>query len=212
MAGPRGHPRPWQCVGTYYNRPNPTRKRAHKPLGHLKLTKTARNLRRTDMLVREPESPRDLDPVHRSHVGPCHWAPAIGVQYMVILDRIRELHDDIVFRHYPDIREHAPLTFSAVFLIILATTLATSLLAGASTGPAPGLRTTIDYPASGAKLRRSRFPGRATATAPRRPAVANGPMSPMLIDIDPESGAVHASAGIIDVHGTPITIGNWPLD
>ena len=132
---------------------------------------------------------------------------------MVILDRIRELHDDIVFRHYPDIRAYAPLTSSAVLLIILATMLATSLLAGASTGPAPGLRAAIDYPALGAQLRRSRFSGSATATAPRHREVAdaNGPMSPMLIDIGPESGAVHASAGTIDVHGTPITIGNWPL-
>jgi hypothetical protein len=34
----------------------------------------------------------------------------------------------------------------------------------------------------------------------------------MVIDIDPESAAVHASAGTIDVHGTPINIGSWPLD
>jgi hypothetical protein len=34
----------------------------------------------------------------------------------------------------------------------------------------------------------------------------------MLIDIDPESGAVHASAGSIKILGTPINIGSWPLD
>ena len=45
---------------------------------------------------------------------------------MVIIDRLREIHDDIVFRHYPDIREHASLIISAVFLIALATMLGTT--------------------------------------------------------------------------------------
>ena len=143
---------------------------------------------------------------------------------MVILDRIREIHDDIVFRRYPsfselapDLRELAPLMFSAVFIIVLAAMLGAGLIGGARNGAKPELRAGIDFPAVGAKLRLSRIsdhPAQAAeAVRVRAPeADANDPKSPMLIDIDPESGVVHASAGTIDVHGTPINIGSWPLD
>ncbi len=134
---------------------------------------------------------------------------------MVIIDRLREIHDDIVFRHYPDIREHASLIISAVFLIALATMLGTTYFGAAATVAKPQIHTSIDYPALGAKLRLSRFTDRPVraAEAPRAPeADANDPWSPMLIDIDPESGAVHASAGSINILGTPINIGSWPLD
>ncbi len=134
---------------------------------------------------------------------------------MVIIDRLREFHDDIVFRHYPDIREHVPLMYSAVFLIILATLLGTTYFGEATTIAKPQIHADIDSPALGAKLRLLRFadrPARA-AEALRAPEDdANDPWSPMLIDIDPESGAVHASAGSINILGTPINIGNWPLD
>ncbi len=87
----------------------------------------------------------------------------------------------------------------------------------AATVAKPQIHTSIDYPALGAKLRLSRFANRPTRTAgaihtPASEADASDPWSPMLIDIDPESGALHASAGSIDVLGTPINIGNWPLD
>lgn len=141
---------------------------------------------------------------------------------MVILDRIREIHDDIVFHRYPDIRELAPdmrelapLMFSAIFMVVLTTMLAVGLIGGASNGTKPELRAGIDSPAVGAKLRLTRFSDRPATMAVRvraPEADANDPGSPMLIDIDPESGAVHASAGTIDVHGTPINIGSWPLD
>ncbi len=136
---------------------------------------------------------------------------------MVIIDRLREIHDDIVFRHYPDIREHASLIISAVFLIALATMLGTTYFGAAATVAKPQIHTSIDYPALGAKLRLSRFTDRPVRAAeairaPAPEADANDPWSPMLIDIDPESGAAHASAGSIDILGTPINIGNWPLD
>lgn len=144
---------------------------------------------------------------------------------MVIMDRLRDFRDDIVYcrypaliRRYPEIREFAPLTFSAVFMVILVSMLGVSLLVGVSgAGPATELRTKIDDSTVGARLRLSRIADRAPReTAPSRlhesEADANDPNSPMLIDIDPESGAVHASAGTIEVHGTPINIGNWPLD
>ena len=136
---------------------------------------------------------------------------------MVIIDRFREFHDDIVFRHYPDIRKHARHMYSAVFLIILATLLGTTYIGEATTIAKPQIRADIDSPALGAKLRLLRFTDRPVraAEAIRAPAPepdANDPSSPMLIDIDPESGAAHASAGSIDILGTPINIGNWPLD
>ena len=141
----------------------------------------------------------------------------IGEQHMVIIERLREFHDDIVFRHYPDIREHTPIIFSGVFLIVLAMTVGATYFGGPTTIVKPQIRTSIEYPALGAKLRLSRFtdrPARA-AEAPRAPAPGadvNDPRSPMVIDIDPESGAVHTSAGSIDILGTPINIGSWPLD
>ena len=143
---------------------------------------------------------------------------------MVILDRIREIHDDIVFHRYPgirelapDLRELAPLIFSEIFMAILATMLGAGLIGGASNGAKTVLRAGIDVPAVGAKLRLSRFSDRPALTSAavrvRAPeADANDPKSPMLIDIDPESAVVHASAGTIDVHGTPINIGSWPLN
>ena len=136
---------------------------------------------------------------------------------MVIFDRLRELHDDIVFRRYPDFREHAPLMFSAMFLMVLATTLGMAYFGEARTFAKPEIRANIDYPVLGATLRLSRLSDRParTAEAPRTPvpeAEANDPLSPMLIVIDPESGAVHASAGSIEILGTPINIGSWPLD
>ena len=134
---------------------------------------------------------------------------------MMIFDKLREFHDDIVFRLYPDIREHAPLMFLAVFLIIFATMMGTTYFGETATIAKLQIRADIDSPALGAKLRLLRFTDRPvrSAGAPRAPeADANDPWSPMLIDIDPESGAVHASAGSINILGTPINIGNWPLD
>lgn len=141
---------------------------------------------------------------------------------MVILDRVRDLHDEFVYRYhaefrryYPDFRDYAPLAFSAVFLLVLATMLGVTMLGGAN-GVARGeFRAGIDYPAMGAELRLSRISVRATSPIAARTYSpvddADDPKSPMLIDIDPESGAVNASAGTIDVGGTPINIGNWPL-
>ncbi len=141
---------------------------------------------------------------------------------MMILDRARDLHDNIVHRYYPefrryypDFREYAPLTFSAVFLLVLATMLGVTMLGGANGVARPEFLAGIDYPAMGAELRLSRISMRATSPIAARTYSpmddADDPQSPMLIDIDPESGAVNASAGTIDVHGTPINIGNWPL-
>ncbi len=136
---------------------------------------------------------------------------------MVICDRLREFHDDIVFRHFPDMREHASLILSSVFLLALATMLGTTYFGGATRIAKPQISASIDYPALGVTLRLSRFanrPARAAEAlrAPAPEADANDPLSPMLIDIDPESGAVHASAGSIYILGTPINIGSWPLD
>ncbi len=135
---------------------------------------------------------------------------------MAILDRIREIHDDIVFRHYPDIRQHAPLILSAAFLIALTTMMATSFLGRTSAVPTSKIDA-AEYPTLGARLRLSRIPDRPAPAVEmiRAHALeidANNPKSPMLIDIDPETGNVHASAGTIDVHGTPINIGRWTLD
>jgi len=135
---------------------------------------------------------------------------------MVILDRVRDLHDDIVHRYYPDFRDYAPLTFSAVFLLVLATMLGVTMFGGANGVSRPEFSAGIDYPAMGAELRLSRNSERATppiVVARTYSPVddTDDPRSPMLIDIDPESGAVNASAGTILVHGTPINIGNWPL-
>ena len=136
---------------------------------------------------------------------------------MVIFDRLREFHDDIVFRHFPDIRKHASLIISVVFLVALATMLGSTYFGAAATFAKPQNHASIDYPALGAKLRLSRITDRPVraAEALRAPvpeADATDPGSPMLIDIDPESGAVHASAGSINILGTPINIGSWPLD
>ncbi len=135
---------------------------------------------------------------------------------MAIFDRIREIHDDIVFRHYPDIRQHAPLMFSALFVIVLMLMFVSGFLGGAGAVTNSGHRTQTDYRALGAELRLMRYADRApaamTVRAPIVAADANDPTAPMLIDIDPESAAVHASAGTIDVHGTPMNIGSWTLD
>ena len=135
---------------------------------------------------------------------------------MAIFDRLREFHDDIVFRRYPDIRRHAPLMFSALFLIVLVLMFGSGFLGGAGAVTKPELRANIVYPTLGAELRLSRFADRPAARpmlrAPIVEADANDPRSPMVIDIDTESAAVHASAGTIDDHGTPINIGSWPLD
>ncbi len=135
---------------------------------------------------------------------------------MAILDRIREIHDDIVFRRHPDLRRHAPLMLSAAFLIALTTMMATGFLGRTNAVPTFQIGA-AEYPTLGARLRLSRIPDRPAPAAEmvRARALevdANDPKSPMLIDIDPESGAVHASAGTIDIQGTPINIGNWPLD
>ena len=144
-------------------------------------------------------------------------ATAIGEKHTVIIDRLREFHDDVVFRHYPGIRKHTPLRISAIFLIALATMLGTTYFGGSAIVAETQIRAEIEYPVLGAKLRLSRFANRPARTdgtihAPASGADASDPWSPMLIDIDPESGALHASAGSIDVLGTPINIGNWPLD
>ncbi len=144
-------------------------------------------------------------------------ATAIGEIHIVIIDRLREIHDDIVFRHYPDIRQHTRLMISAIFLIALATMLGMTYFGAFATVAKPQIRAEIEYPVLGAKLRLSRFANRPTRSAgaihtPASEADASDPWSPMLIDIDPESGALHASAGSIDILGTPINIGNWPLD
>ncbi len=136
---------------------------------------------------------------------------------MVLIERLREFHDDIVFRHYPDIREHTPIIFSAAFLIVLAMTVGTTYFGGPTTIAKSQISTSIDYQVLGAKLRLSRFtdrPARATRALRARAAGAdvNDPRSPMLIDIDPASGAMHTSAGSINILGTPINIGSWPLD
>ncbi len=135
---------------------------------------------------------------------------------MAILDRIRQIHDDIVFRRNLDIRQHAPLMFSALFLIVVVLMFGSGFLGGAGAVTNSGHRAQTDYRALGAELRLTRFadraPAPATIRAPIVEADANDPRSPMVIDIDPESAAVHASAGTIDVHGTPINIGSWPLD
>ena len=142
-------------------------------------------------------------------------ATAIGEKHIVIVDRLRELHDDIVFRYFPDIREHTPFMISAIFLIVLATMLGTTYFGGSATVAKPQIRARIEYPVLGAKLRPSRIANRParTAGALHAPAAdANDPWTPMLIDIDPESGALHASAGSINFLGTPTNIGNRPLD
>ncbi len=140
---------------------------------------------------------------------------------MVNFERLRNFHDDIVFRHIPDLRDHAPLILSATFLIALTTMAATSFLGPASALSTPrihaGTHANTDDPTLGPTLRLSRLADRTappseTARARAPDADANDPKSPMLIDIDPEGGAVHASAGTIDVFGTPINIGSWPLD
>jgi hypothetical protein len=84
---------------------------------------------------------------------------------MVIFDRLRELHDDIAFRRYPDLRAHAPLMFAAMFLIVLATTLGTTYFGETSTIAKPEFHAKIDYPVLGATLRLSRFSDRPERTA-----------------------------------------------
>ena len=136
---------------------------------------------------------------------------------MVIFDRIRELHDDIVFRHYPGVRENAPFIYAAMFLIVFATALGNTYFGDSGMNEDLAAPAKIEYPVLGATLRLSRISGRPerpieTLRAKVQESEANDPRSPMLIDIDPESGAVHASAGSIEILGSPINIGNWPLD
>ncbi len=128
---------------------------------------------------------------------------------MVILERVRNFHDDIVYRHVPEIRELAPLVLSGVFLLALATMLATTLLGGSGTHwrSDPGAR--IDYQQTSTELGRSSVADRTAAGVKWD---ASFPKTPMRIDIERERGAVHSGADTIEVRGMPIDLGDWPRD
>ena len=136
---------------------------------------------------------------------------------MMFLERVRNLHDDIVYRHLPETRELAPIVLSGAFLLALATMLATTLLSGTGTHWRSDPSARIAYPAPGAERRDSATFVRPTSSV--RPTGARAAMAdttdskaPMLIDFDPESGTVNASAGTIEVRGMAINIGNWLFD
>ena len=70
---------------------------------------------------------------------------------MMFLERVRNLHDDIVYRHLPETRELAPIVLSGAFLLALATMVATTLLSGTGTHWRSDPSARIAYPAPGAE-------------------------------------------------------------